>query len=56
MHSLTINNFQFEQDGIKLWRAYGIGTGKVIPYSTIVVHPQKATGIKTLQQHFPFEG
>jgi hypothetical protein len=51
----NFHNFQFEEDGIRMWRAYGIGTGKVLPYSTIVVHPQKATGVKTLQQFFPFK-
>ena len=51
----NFHNFQFEDDGIRIWRAYGIGTGKFLQYSNIVVHPQKETCIKTLQQFFPFK-
>ena len=51
----NFHNFQFEENGIRMWRAYGIGKGRLFPYSSVVVHPQKATGIKTCQQFVPFE-
>ena len=52
----NFHNFHFEEnEEIRMWRAYGIGEGKLLPYSSIVVHPQKATGIKTCQLFFPFE-
>ena len=49
----NLHNFQFEKDGLRAWKAYGIEPGKLIPYSSIVVHPQQATGIKTLEQFYP---
>ncbi len=33
----NFHNFQFEEGGIRMWRVYGIGAGKVLPYSTMVV-------------------
>ena len=38
-----------------MWRACGIGKGKLLPYSSIVMYPDKATGTKTCEQFFPFE-
>ena len=38
-----------------MWGAYGIGKGKLLPYSSIVMYPEKATSTKTCQQFFPFE-
>ena len=34
------HNFKFELNGIRVWRAYGVGKGKVIPYKDIIVKPQ----------------
>ena len=35
------HNFKFELNGIRVWRAYGVGKGKVIiPYQDIIVSPK----------------
>ena len=39
------HNFKFELNGIRVWRAYGIGKGKVIPYQDIIVKPQGPTDL-----------
>ena len=39
------HNFKFELNGIRVWRAYGVGKGKVIPYQDIVVKPQGPTDL-----------
>ena len=38
-------NFKFELNGIRVWRAYGVGKGKVIPYQDIIVKPQGPTDL-----------
>jgi len=39
------HNFKFELNGIRVWRAYGVGKGKVIPYQDIIVKPQGPTDL-----------
>ena len=39
------HNFKFEGEGIRIWRAYGIGQGKLIPYQDLIVKPQGPTGL-----------
>ena len=39
------HNFKFELNGFRVWRAYGVGKGKVIPYQDIVVQPQGPTDL-----------
>ena len=39
------HNFKFELDGFRVWRAYGVGKGKVIPYQDIIVKPQGPTDL-----------
>ena len=39
------HNFKFELNGIRVWRAYGVGKGKVIPYKDIIVKPQGPTDL-----------
>ena len=31
----TLNNFQFEPNGIRVWRAYKVGSGKLEPWSSL---------------------
>ncbi|KAI8494601.1 hypothetical protein Bbelb_278270 [Branchiostoma belcheri] len=33
----ALNNFQYEDDSIRVWRAYNIGTGELVPFSTQAV-------------------
>ena len=39
------HNFKFELNGIRVWRACGIGKGKVIPYQDIIVKAQGPTDL-----------
>ena len=39
------HNFKFEGEGIRIWRAYGIGQGKLIPYQDLIVKPQGPIGL-----------
>ena len=39
------DNFIFELNGIRVWRADGVGKGIVIPYQDIIVKPQGATDL-----------
>ena len=50
----SLHNFQFENNGVRTWKAYGIGEGRFVSYKDTVLQPQQATGLKTLQEFFPF--
>ena len=39
------HNFKFELNGIRVWKAYGVGKGIVIPYEDIIVKPQGSTDL-----------
>ena len=37
------HNFSIKCEGIRVWRCYGIGSGKFFPYKSLIVQPQKIT-------------
>ena len=37
-HFSCFHNFHFEDFGIRAWKAYGIGQGKLFPYNTVYVN------------------
>ena len=39
----SLHNFEFTPDGLRMWKAYNIGIGKLILWDTIVLCPQQAT-------------
>ena len=39
------HNFTYDDKGLRVWRAYGIGPGKLIPFDDVVVEQQEATGL-----------
>ena len=45
----VLNNFQYEERGIRAWKAYNIGLGRLITYSDLGVAPQGDTGLKVIQ-------
>ena len=45
----VLNNFQYEECGIRVWKAYNIGPGRLIPYSGLGVTPQGDTGIRVVK-------
>ena len=45
----VMNNFQYEDLGIRVWKAYDIGPGRLIPYSGLGVTPQGDTGLRVIK-------
>ena len=39
----SLHNFEFTPDGLRMWKAYNIGIGKLTSWDTIVLCPQQAT-------------
>ena len=39
----SLHNFEFTPDGLRMWKAYNIGIGKLISWDAIVLCPQQAT-------------
>ena len=46
------HNFKFELNGVRVWRAYGVGKGKVIPYQDIIVNPHDPTDLVVNEDFF----
>lgn len=44
-----LNNLQFEDTGIRVWTAYKIGLGRLIPYVELQATSQGDTGLKIMQ-------
>jgi len=40
-----LHNLTYDDKGLRVWRAYDIGPGKLIPSDDVVVEQQKATGL-----------
>ena len=49
------HKFKFEGGGIRIWRAYGIGQGRLIPYQDFIVKPQGPTGLVVNENFFPLK-
>ena len=47
------HNFSFENKGIRVWRCYGIGSGKAVPYKSLIVQPQSSSSMITKEPFFP---
>ena len=45
----VLNNFKFEETGIRVWRAFNIGSGTLLKYKELNVQPQGDTGLKVIQ-------
>ena len=55
MHGFSkYHNFIFELNGIRVWRADGVGKGIVIPYQDTIVRPQGPTDL-VVDVHFFFQ-
>ena len=46
------HNVSFEFEGIRVWRCYGIGSGKFVPYKSLIVQPQKSPSLITKEPFF----
>ena len=45
----ALNNFQYEEYGIRMWKSYNIGPGRLISYSELGVASQGDTGLRVIQ-------
>ena len=45
----SFHNFQYEDSGMRIWKCYGIGKGKYIPYDKIYTKHQDPTVLKTIE-------
>jgi len=51
-HFGSFHNFRFEESGIRAWKAYSIGRGKLFPYDTVLIQHQGPTMLQT-EEGFP---
>ena len=49
----TLHNFDFTQEGLRVWKAFNVGPGKFIPWGDIVTSPQRKTGLVEEIPFFP---
>ena len=49
------HNFRFEVEGIRSWRAYGVGLGRFIPYREVITEPQGPTDLIVHENFFPLK-
>ena len=47
-----LHNIQFEEKGIRVWRSYGVGRGKEIPFEKLVLQSQENTGLVVSEECF----
>ena len=51
----SFHNFKFEKEGVRLWKAYGIGPGKHIEFDNLISKPQISPGLKIEEDFSPFK-
>ena len=49
----SYHSFEFTATGLRVWKAYNVGAGKLIKWNTIVIEPQGATVMKVDVPFFP---
>ena len=52
----SFHNFEYQEDGIMVWKAFGIGKGKTFLNSTVYNTHQKATQLKSEIKFSKVEG
>ena len=50
----AMHDFSYQQDGLRVWKAFQIGPGKLIPWDEIYIKHQGATDLTTEQENFGF--
>ena len=48
-HFGSFHNFEYEDSGVSVWKCYGIGNGKHIPYGAIYIKHQDNTVLQTTE-------
>ena len=46
----TYHNIEFEDTGLWVWKAFGIGEGRLFPFKDILINPQVSTNIQQLRR------
>ena len=41
----NLHNFKFTHEGLRVWKAFNVGSGKLIPWNDIVICPQTKTNL-----------
>ena len=49
----SLHNFEFTPDGLRVWKAYNIGNGKLISWESIILCLQEATSVVEEKPFFP---
>ena len=49
----NLHNFEFTQEGLRVWKAFNVGPGKFIPWGDIVTSPQRKTDLVEEIPFFP---
>ena len=47
----SFHNFVYEKEGLRLSKAYGVGKGRLIPWSELIIEKQKPMIIKEIENH-----
>lgn len=48
-HFSSFHNFEYGDIGLRVWKCYGIGKGKDIPYDVIYIKHQGQTSLQTIE-------
>ena len=48
-HFSSFHNFEYGDTGLRVWKCYGIGKGKYIPYDVIYIKHQGQTSLQTIE-------
>lgn len=51
----SFHNFAYETSGVRVWKAYGIGPGKLIPFDGLFKRHQSSTDLVVVKGFFPFK-
>ena len=44
-----LHNFRYEESGIRVWKAYAVGIGKLIPWQSLYIRHQGCTNISLME-------
>ena len=44
-----LHNFRYEESGIRVWKAYAVGVGKLIPWQSLYIRHQGCTNISLME-------
>ena len=51
----SYHNFAYETGGVHVWKSYGIGPGKLIPYDSLFKRHKSSTDLVVVKDFFPFK-